>query len=110
MAERFNSFAAFWPFYLREHAQPATRMVHILGTWLGVLLLALALLAGPWWLALLAPVAGYGGAWVSHLLIERNRPATFTYPAWSLLGDLRMAWLAATGRLSEELRRHGLRN
>lgn len=108
MAERFDSFVAFWPFYLREHAQPATRTVHIAGTWTGVALLLAAILVGPWWLALLAPVVGYGCAWISHMLIERNRPATFTYPAWSLLGDLRMAWLAATGRLGAELRRQGL--
>jgi hypothetical protein len=108
MAERFHSFAAFWPHYLREHARPATRAVHVGGTWAAAALLAASILRGPWWLALLAPVLGYGCAWISHLLIERNRPATFTYPAWSLRGDLRLAWLAATGRLGAELRRHGL--
>jgi hypothetical protein len=108
MAERFPSFAAFWPHYLREHARPATRVVHVGGTWAAAALLLAAILAGPWWLALLAPVAGYGCAWISHLLIERNRPATFTYPAWSLRGDLRLAWLATTGRLGAELRRQGL--
>lgn len=108
MSERFRSFAEFWPFYLREHARPATRAVHILGTWAAVLVLVCGLLVGPWWLVLLAPLIGYGCAWMSHLLIERNRPATFTYPAWSLRGDLRLGWLAATGRLSAELRRHDL--
>jgi len=108
MAERFASFAAFWPYYLREHARPATRAVHVGGTWAAATLLLFALLVGPWWLALLAPMVGYGCAWLSHLLIERNRPATFTYPAWSLLGDLRLAWLAATGRLGAELRRQRL--
>jgi hypothetical protein len=108
MATRFDSFDAFWPFYLREHAQPATRAVHVAGTWAGVLLLLATILLGPWWLALLALVVGYGCAWISHLTIERNRPATFSHPAWSLRGDLRMAWLAATGRLGAELRRHGL--
>jgi hypothetical protein len=108
MAERFPSFAAFWPHYLREHARPATRAVHVAGTGAGVLLLLAAILAGPWWLVLLAPVAGYGCAWGSHMLIERNRPATFTYPAWSLRGDLRLFWLAVTGRLGTELRRNGL--
>lgn len=108
MADRFRSFDEFWPFYLREHARPATRVVHVGGTWAAVLVLVLGVLTGPWWLVLLAPVIGYGCAWVSHLFIERNRPATFTYPAWSLRGDLRLAWLAALGRLGPELRRHGL--
>lgn len=108
MAERFSTFGEFWPFYLREHARPETRAVHIAGTWAALAALGLGLLAGPWWLVLLAPVIGYGCAWVSHMAIERNRPATFIHPAWSLLGDLRMAWLAATGRLGAELRRHGL--
>lgn len=107
-AERFSSFEEFWPHYLREHARPETRAVHIAGTFAALAVLLFGLFAGPWWLVLLAPVVGYGCAWASHMLIERNRPATFTYPAWSLLGDLRLAWLAATGRLGPELRRNGL--
>jgi hypothetical protein len=108
MADRFRSFDEFWPFYLREHARPATRAAHVAGTWTAAIVLLVGVLLGPWWLVLLAPVIGYGSAWVSHLLIERNRPATFSYPAWSLRGDLRLAWLAAIGRLGPELRRHGL--
>lgn len=108
MAERFSSFGDFWPFYLREHARPETRAVHIAGTWAAVAALLWGLLAGRWWLVLAAPVIGYACAWVSHALIERNRPATFTHPAWSLRADMRLAWLAATGRLGAELRRNGL--
>ena len=107
-AERFTTFGDFWPYYLREHARPATRAIHIAGTWAAVAALVLGLLTGTWWLVLAAPFVGYGSAWVSHMAVERNRPATFAHPAWSLFGDLRMAWLAATGRLGAELRRNGL--
>lgn len=108
MANRFHSFDEFWPHYLREHARPATRLVHIAGTWTAACMLLLGLVIGPWWLILVAPVIGYGCAWGSHLFIEQNRPATFSYPAWSLRGDLRLAWLAAQGRLKTEIRRYGL--
>ena len=108
MAERFSTFGDFWPYYLREHARPATRAVHIAGTWTAAVILFFGLLVGPWWLALVAVLVGYGSAWIAHMAIERNRPATFTYPTWSLLADLRLAWLAATGRLKAELRQNGL--
>ncbi|WP_367614821.1 Mpo1-like protein [Plastoroseomonas arctica] len=108
MAAPFATYAEFWPHYLREHANPATRSVHLAGTLIAVALLLWGLVMGPRWLLLAVPVAGYGFAWGSHMLVERNRPATFTYPLWSLGSDLRMAWLMLTGRLAPELRRAGL--
>jgi len=103
---RFQSFAEFWPFYLGEHRNHATRQVHVVGTLLAFLLLLAALVSGRWLLLIAVPVIGYGFAWVSHAFIEKNRPATFTYPAWSLLGDLRMLWLWLTGRLASEVVRY----
>jgi hypothetical protein len=105
---RFASFESFWPYYLGEHANPATRATHVAGIWLGVAVLLWAVVAGPLWLALLAPLTGHAAAWVSRPRTGRNRPAALAYPLWSLRGDLRIAWLAATGRLGAEIRRYGL--
>lgn len=108
MTQRLATYAEFWPHYLREHANPLTRRVHAAGTGFALLLILLGLVFGPWWMVLLGVVAGYAFAWLSHLFVERNRPATFTYPLWSLASDFRMAWLMATGRLEAELRRAGV--
>lgn len=108
MAARHDSFAAFWPHYLREHARLLTRRLHAAGTGLGLALLLAGLILGPWWLVVLGVIAGYGLAWLSHLLVERNRPASFAYPLWSLVADVRMAWLMLTGGLEAELRRAGV--
>ena len=99
------SFADFWPYYLAEHSRPATRGVHLLATLTWLTLLVGALLTRTWWLLALIPVAAYGLAWFSHFFIERNRPATFKYPLYSLLADHKMAFYMLSGQIGRELAR-----
>ena len=103
-----QTFAEFWPFYLREHSRPKTRALHFAGTTLALLLLVGALALRSGWLALAALVLGYAFAWVGHFFVEHNRPATFKYPFWSFAADWKMWALALGGRLEPELRRAGV--
>ncbi len=106
---KFQTFAEFWPFYLGEHSKASTRALHYFGTTLVVLIAIFALVTGRWALLLLSPVAGYFFAWIAHFGIEKNRPATFTYPLWSFAADFRMWFLWLTGRLGPELDRAGVK-
>lgn len=105
---QYTTFEQFWPHYLREHAKPGTRLYHYIGTGLGLIAIAAAVFTGNWLLILLVPLLGYGFAWVSHAFVERNKPATFTYPFWSLMSDYRMFFLAMAGRLKPELLKAGV--
>jgi hypothetical protein len=105
---RIGSFREFWPFYLGEHRKRLTRSLHLFGTDAAVIAIVFALVERNPRLVLAGVVIAYGSAWVSHFFIERNRPATFTYPLWSLAADWKMWALARTGRLDAELRRHGI--
>jgi hypothetical protein len=97
--ERFGSFADFYPFYLDEHANRVSRRLHFVGTTIAALLLTLALTAQMPWLVLLALVQGYAFAWVGHFFFEHNKPATFKYPRYSLMGDWRMWFEILTGKI-----------
>jgi len=90
MSDRIQSFRDFYPYYLSEHRTGPCRVCHFAGTVAVLALAALAVIQGPLWLLGLLPVAGYGGAWVGHFIFEKNRPATFTYPLYSLAGDFVM--------------------
>ena len=154
-ARKIETYAEFWPHYLREHANPTARALHYAGTSLAVLAFAGLLASGRHWpaiapfpigfglgwlitrfwhglrahdagfilcalllcfeatvlrdLALLLPIiAGYGPAWMAHFFVEKNRPATFTYPAWSIFSDFRMTALWLGGKLPAHLGRAGL--
>jgi hypothetical protein len=106
MAHDIQSYEQFWPFYLSEHGNPLNRKLHFIGTSLVVGIGATALVTGQWWMVAAMPVAGYGFAWVGHFIVEKNRPATLTYPLWSLRGDFEMWWKTITGELDAELEKH----
>lgn len=97
---QFRSFADFYPYYLGEHSNPTCRRLHFVGTSLVIALLAYTIGSGKWLLLLAVPVAGYGFAWVGHFFFERNRPATFSHPFYSLIGDFVMFRDILLGRIS----------
>jgi len=98
-----TTFEAFWPFYLGEHSLPVTRWFHFVGTTLALLNLVSAVVFLSPMYGVSALLSGYAFAWVSHFFIEKNRPATFTYPLWSFIADWKMWAFMATGRLNAEL-------
>jgi hypothetical protein len=104
-----RTYAEFWPFYLREHAKPATRGIHYVGTISSTLVLLWAIATQNWWWLLAVPVLGYAFAWTSHFFIEKNKPATFQAPFWSLISDYRMCGLWLSGRLGNELMKYQIR-
>ena len=98
-SEQFETFRQFYPYYLSEHQHQTCRLLHVIGSILVIVelcLLIAGLLTG--WAWLLLPLTGYGFAWVGHFFFEHNRPATFTYPVWSLMGDWVMFFEVITGR------------
>ena len=88
--ERFSSFAEFYPYYLDEHSNSTCRRLHFIGTTLVIFIFALAIAKGTFLLLLALPLAGYSFAWAGHFFYEKNRPATFQHPLYSLLGDFVM--------------------
>ena len=104
MSARFASFREFYPFYLSEHRNAACRRLHFAGSAVVLVLIVVAFVMRAWWLLALVPVAGYGFAWVGHFGFEKNRPATFSHPAWSLAGDWVMFWQLLSGKIRFEER------
>ena len=102
---RYKSFSEFWPFYLAEHSRPATRLLHLVGTTAGIALMVYLIATGRWWLFFLGFVPGYGCAWLAHFLVEKNKPATFKYPLWSLKADFVMWSKIARGTMDAEVER-----
>ncbi len=85
--KEFKSFSEFYPFYLSEHSNPVNRRLHFFGCVLVILILLYAVVTKTWLALILLPIVGYGFAWVGHYFVEKNRPATFTYPLYSFMGD-----------------------
>ncbi|MEO6550449.1 MAG: DUF962 domain-containing protein [Ferruginibacter sp.] len=101
--KKYKSFWSFYPYYLTEHGNAKNRLLHFIGTGLIILFLIVGIIVGKWWMIAVIPIFGYGFAWVGHFFIEKNRPATFTYPLYSLASDFVMFWHILTGQLPKKL-------
>lgn len=99
-AKRYQTFTEFYPFYLNEHRNLTCRRLHFFGSSIVIALIVAALVTQAWSLLWLLPVVGYGFAWVGHFFFEHNRPATFKYPLFSLMGDWVMFRDMLTGRIA----------
>ena len=99
MSAQFSSFREFYPFYLGEHVDATCRRLHVVGSTLVLLVLVIACATQHWLWLLALPFIGYGFAWIGHFFFEKNRPATFTHPFYSLAGDWVMWWQVVTGRI-----------
>jgi len=106
--QTFSNFGQFYPFYLREHSRPLCRGLHYIGSTLVLVVLFYSLSSANYQLLWLLPVIGYGFAWLGHFFIEKNRPATFTYPFYSFLGDWVMYKDFLTGQLNKKLKHAGV--
>ena len=99
-----RSFSEFWPFYVRAHSRPRTRLLHAIGSILALICIVLGIVRNPWFF-LGAPLIGYAFAWYAHFFIEHNKPATFGHPFYSIAADYVMLWKILTGRMDAEVRK-----
>ena len=98
-AQRFTTFASFYPFYLGEHRNSTCRTLHFCGTSIALTLTLYALWSGQYWLIALAVIQGYAWAWVGHFGFEKNKPASFKQPLYSFMGDWVMWFQLLTGKI-----------
>lgn len=106
--DHYHTLREFWPFYLHEHSSARNRLLHFVGSTLGLIIFAVALGLSNYVLIIPALVSGYAFAWFGHFFIEKNRPATFKYPLKSFISDWRMWYTMLTGRITAELKKFGI--
>jgi hypothetical protein len=103
--QRIESFDEFWKFYVGEHQHPLNRTLHFIGSSCGLAIGLGSLATGQLWALPAALGVGYGFAWVGHFFVEKNKPASFTYPLWSFRADWVMWYKILTGVMDDEVRR-----
>lgn len=106
--DHYRTLQEFWPFYLHEHSSARNRLLHFIGSTLGLIIFAVALGLKSYLLIIPALISGYAFAWFGHFFIEKNRPATFKYPFKSFISDWRMWYTILTRRIGAELKRFGI--
>lgn len=100
MEKKYESFKEFYPYYLSEHQHPVSRLLHFIGTSLVFVIFISVIIMKAWWAFILIPLVGYGFAWVGHFFFEKNKPATFQYPLYSLGSDFKLFYDIMAGKQS----------
>ncbi|OPB98901.1 hypothetical protein BAS10_04315 [Elizabethkingia meningoseptica] len=98
MEHKIDNYKDFYQFYLNEHRNSTCRILHFTGTALVFALLFYSLFSERYYLLWFLPVVGYAFAWIGHAFFEKNKPATFTYPLWSLISDFKLFFELLTGK------------
>jgi len=99
LGKNLNNFAKFYRYYLDEHSNPINRRFHFIGNLAVITVLVYALLSLNYYALILAPVFGYGFSWIGHFFIEKNKPATFNSPIYSIIADWVMFKDVLTGKI-----------
>ncbi|MCZ6469303.1 MAG: DUF962 domain-containing protein [Candidatus Dadabacteria bacterium] len=97
--KKFKSFSEFYPYYLSEHGNTVNRRLHFFGSLLTIIVVLFVIFTQTWIALILVPILGYGFAWIGHYFVEKNKPTTFTYPLYSLMGDWVMFKDILTGKI-----------
>ncbi|MBX3023060.1 MAG: DUF962 domain-containing protein [Bdellovibrionales bacterium] len=98
-----KTWREFWPYYVREHLNPVSRALHVCGTALSLILLGVFVSQEQWAALWIVPLCGYAFAWIGHFVFEKNRPATFRYPFFSLASDFVMLFKTLTFQMGKEI-------
>lgn len=98
MEERIKTYSEFYKFYLTEHENKTSRRLHFFGTGLVFIEIVLLSMYNKWGIWYVLPITGYAFAWVGHFFFEKNKPATFKYPLWSLASDFRLFFEILIGK------------
>lgn len=95
----FHNFNEFWPFYVSQHQNAINRLLHVIGTILGFTFFIYFTVNNSSSIGLvIGLIIGYFCAWSGHYIFEKNKPATFRFPIYSFLGDIKMFFLTITGK------------
>lgn len=103
MERKYHTLKDFYPYYLTEHSDPTCRLFHYVGTTLLLVIIAISIVLSAPKMLFLIPVVGYGFAWIGHFVFEKNKPATFQYPFYSLASDFIMYFHFLTGQIDTKL-------
>jgi hypothetical protein len=87
---KIKTYSEFYLFYLSEHTNKTSRLLHFIGTFLFFIVLFYLLFSQKYSYLWILPIIGYGFAWFGHFFFEKNKPATFKFPFWSLISDFRL--------------------